>query len=561
MVETKCKQDSAYPETSAIHFESSFVRRALPFDEDGLKLVVRLRPFPKFLAVEDKPTHQSSATSKWWSCTGELATSSNPLTVYQILKFCLLAMQSHCSIPGSKIVLTKQLALEIRQAVMKASPPLGQILLKLALEMCLVVFTNSEVVFSFSARNYLSMDVMTSSLSHRIVVNIYTIPPARHQCKPPTHTMSKIANSLPTTGVTSLPKLRLLPTYNTDKRKSQSILSSPTEQQKSSLSLSEKRNHTQDFFFLETEEKFHQLKPKLVIKGSKTEFIDTEGTATAAQSNSNTVVSLGSKKLVQCEVTKMHDLRRSNSSSRTIPSTSLQSQNKLNADQHLIQPNRSNSVYDVPPSPVPSLIKLCRDVFAIAFSVAIPDQLWDAFYDIYPCFTSTILHSLMAHILQKRRHQVLTENCWSDLVSGSECMNVSEFVRILCTMEHSERDIEEPAINADLFVAVFDTYKKIINAGEREVYVVHSTVPLSSLDFEYQFNTCLEEDNSGLDVTVNYDLRLYKEEKHPTYWCPLPISKRNMFKQVMPMCLQFCTGWKWLLEFKQHSNILQEQKL
>ena len=184
MVETKFKQDSAYSETRVTHFESSFVRKSLPFHDDSQKLALRLRILPKSLAVgEDKPTHRSSVNFRWWSSTGELATSSNPLTVYQLLMFCLLAMQSHCSIPGSKTVLTKQLVPEIRQAVMKASPPLVQLVLKLALEICLVAFTSSNVVSSFFSLtlNYLRMDVMTSSLFHEVVENIYTLLSAKHQ--------------------------------------------------------------------------------------------------------------------------------------------------------------------------------------------------------------------------------------------------------------------------------------------------------------------------------------------------------------------------------------------
>ena len=82
MVETKCKQDSVYPETRAAQFESSFVRKSLPFHVDGQKLALGLRTLTKSLTVgEDKPTHRSSVDSRWWSSIGELATSCNPLTV------------------------------------------------------------------------------------------------------------------------------------------------------------------------------------------------------------------------------------------------------------------------------------------------------------------------------------------------------------------------------------------------------------------------------------------------------------------------------------------------
>lgn len=129
MVETQCKQNSAYLETLAAGFESSCVRKSPTFDDDGQKLALGLKIFPKSLAVgEGKPTHRS-VNSRWWSSTKELlASSSNPLTVYKLLKILFLAMQSHSSC--HKIVLTKQLVQEIRQAIMKASPPLGQLVLK-----------------------------------------------------------------------------------------------------------------------------------------------------------------------------------------------------------------------------------------------------------------------------------------------------------------------------------------------------------------------------------------------------------------------------------------------
>ena len=354
MVETKFKQDSACPETRATHFESSFVRKSLPFHDNGQKLTLRLRIPPKSSAVgEDKSTHRSSVNSRWWSSTGELATSSNPLTVYQILMFCLLAMQSHCSIPGSKTVLIKQHGLEIRQAVMKAFPPLDQSVLKLALETCLVVFASNEVIsssFILLTLNYLCMDVMTSSLSHDVVENIYTVLIAKHQYRLPTHTMNKIANPHPTVGVTSLLELLLLPTYNAGKRASQSVLSSPIEQRKSSLS--QQQIHTHGFLPWKSEEEFLQLKLKLIRKQcSKIQLNEA-----AAQSSSNSWIPLASKKFagcIHCEVTKMQNTPRSNPSSCSTPSTSLQSQIKLNTDEHQFQPSRSNNVYDVPPSPVP----------------------------------------------------------------------------------------------------------------------------------------------------------------------------------------------------------------
>ena len=190
------------------------------------------------------------------------------------------------------------------------------------------------------------------------------------------------------------------------------------------------------------------------------------------------------------------------------------------AARHSPLPPEGNSVYDVPPPPVPSRgyegkDPFCEDPFANNL-----DEFWEdpaAFYDrpppprampMIPAVPPT--NRTLPELPEKDqvRNQVSIEECSSDFTGGSTYEDTSEFLKLSRKKEPEEMKPEKAASKTDHFAPAIDIYQNIDTTmkeeEEEEGGMVHYDDPPSGFETEPIANP--EEEDTGSDITaVSYD--------------------------------------------------------